>query len=99
MKVWQGISGMILLVVMATTAEAADRPEFALVIKGHQFQPQILTIPANQKVVIIVDNQDATPEEFESHELNREKVIPGLTKGKILIGPLDAGEYPLERKS
>jgi hypothetical protein len=41
-----------------------------------------------------VDNQDATPEEFESHELNREKVIAGKSKATIFIGPLKAGSYP-----
>jgi plastocyanin len=73
---------------------ADDKPEFTLVIKDHQFQPAELTVPAGQKFVIIVDNQDASPEEFESHELNREKVIPASSKGKVFIGPLDAGTYP-----
>lgn len=89
------IMAMLVAVVTAAVAvAAADRPEFKLVIRNHQFQPAELTIPANQKVVIIVDNQDATPEEFESHELNREKVIPASSKGKIFIGPLEAGVYP-----
>jgi len=73
---------------------ADDRPEILLSIKDHKFLPVELTVPAGQKVVIMVDNQDATPEEFESHELNREKVIPASSKGKIFIGPLDAGSYP-----
>jgi len=88
------IMATFVAMTMAVTAIAADKPEFNLVIKDHQFQPVELVIPANQKVVIIVDNQDATPEEFESHELNREKVIPGSSKGKIFIGPLEAGVYP-----
>jgi len=75
-------------------AFAADKPEFTLVIKDHRFQPDVLEIPADQKVVVIVDNQDATAEEFESHELNREKVIPGNSKAKIFLGPLSPGEYP-----
>lgn len=73
---------------------AEDKPEFTLVIKDHKFQPAELTIPADKKVLLIVDNQDPTPEEFESHELNREKVIPGNTKAKIFIGPLKPGTYP-----
>ena len=32
--------------------------------------------------------------EFESYELNREKVIPGLSKGVVFIGPLRPGRYP-----
>jgi len=84
----------ILLSVAAVAVQAADKPEFTLVIKDHKFQPAELTIPAGVKVVIIVDNQDPTPEEFESHELQREKVIPGKTKAKIFVGPLEPGTYP-----
>ena len=38
-------------------------------------------------------NEDATPEEFESHDLNREKVIAGKSKGIVVIGPLKPGTY------
>jgi hypothetical protein len=44
-------------------------------------------------VKLIVHNQDATPEEFESHALNREKVIPPGAKAAIFIGPLKPGRY------
>ena len=77
------------LLVMADEVQ-----EFRLVIKDHQFEPAELTIPAGVKVKLLVDNQDPTPEEFESHELNREKVIPGNSQAKIFVGPLDAGVYP-----
>lgn len=72
---------------------AAAPPEFSLVIKNHRFQPAELTVPAGQKVKLVVENQDATPEEFESHSLNREKVIPGHSKATIWIGPLKPGTY------
>ena len=55
-------------------AMAADT-EVTLVIKDHHFVPSEVRVPAGQKVKLIVENQDATPEEFESHELNREKII------------------------
>jgi hypothetical protein len=42
---------------------------------------------------VVVDNQDATPEEFESHILNREKIVPGNSKATIFIGPLKPGTY------
>ena len=38
-------------------------------------------------------NQDSTPEEFESHDLNREKVVPPGAKATIYIGPLKPGRY------
>lgn len=68
--------------------------EFALAIRNHRFEPAEIRVPANQKVKLIVHNQDATAEEFESHELNREKVIPGGAKANIFIGPLQPGRYP-----
>jgi len=72
---------------------AADK-EFTLVIKDHYFVPSEIRVPAGQKVKLIVENQDATPEEFESHELNREKIIAPKSKVSIFIGPLKAGKYP-----
>jgi hypothetical protein len=72
---------------------AADL-EYTLTIRDHRFEPTELKIPAGKKVKLVIDNQDATSEEFESHALNREKVIPGKSKGSLFIGPLKAGKYP-----
>ena len=72
---------------------AADT-EFTLVIKDHHFVPSEIRVPVGQKVKLIVENQDATPEEFESHELNREKIVAPKSKFSIFIGPLKAGKYP-----
>ena len=68
-------------------------PEALLVIKNHKFEPTELKVPAGQRVKLVVHNQDSTPEEFESHTMNREKVIPGGAKATIYIGPLKPGRY------
>jgi len=81
------------LSLLAAVAYAAT-PEFEIEIRNHLFVPDVLTIPANTKVKLIVYNRDSTPEEFESFELNREKVIMGGRKAIIFIGPLAPGEYP-----
>jgi len=81
------------LLFLVTTANAAT-PVFEIEIRNHLFQPDTVIIPANTKVKLIVYNRDATPEEFESYELNREKVIMGGRKAIIFIGPLAPGEYP-----
>ncbi|MBK8286251.1 MAG: cupredoxin domain-containing protein [Ahniella sp.] len=75
-------------------AAHAEAPSFTIEIKGHLFYPAELEIPANTKVRLIVINRDPTPEEFESYELNREKVIMGGAQAVIFIGPLAAGDYP-----
>lgn len=79
---------------LSFAAAAADPPEFTLTIRDHKFEPAELTVPAGQKVKLKVVNADATPEEFESHELNREKVIPGNATATVYVGPLKPGEYP-----
>ena len=72
----------------------AKTPIFELEIRDHLFHPDELVIPANTKIKLIVYNRDSTPEEFESYELNREKVIMGGRKANVFIGPLEPGEYP-----
>lgn len=71
----------------------ADEPEALLVIKNHRFEPAELKVPAGKRVKLVVHNQDSTPEEFESHTMNREKVIPGGAKATLYIGPLKPGRY------
>ena len=73
---------------------AAETPIFTLEIRDHLFFPSELVLPANKKVKLSIKNQDSTPEEFESYELNREKVIPGKSRAIVFIGPLKTGEYP-----
>ncbi len=75
-------------------AAYAAPPEFELEIRDHLFLPDELRVPAGQKVKLVIYNRDPTPEEFESYELNREKVIMGNSKAIIFIGPLKLGEYP-----
>ena len=73
---------------------ADDVPTFEVSIKNHKFEPAALEVPANKKLKLVVKNQDATAEEFESYELNREKVVPANSQGIVFIGPLDPGTYP-----
>jgi len=72
---------------------ALAEPEATLVIKNHRFEPAELKVPVGQRVKLTVHNQDATPEEFESHKLNREKVVPPGAKVVVYIGPLTKGSY------
>jgi plastocyanin len=92
MKTYLPLFAWFLLGVSAPAA-AAD-PEVTLVIRDHRFEPAELRVPAGKKIKIVIDNQDATAEEFESHELNREKVIPPKSKVPVFIGPLAPGRYP-----
>lgn len=79
--------------VVAAPVLAADTVEMSIVIKDHRFDPQELKVPAGKVIELTVDNQDPTPEEFESPVLKVEKIIPGHSKGKVRFGPLTADTY------
>lgn len=83
-----------LLFCLYVLSAYAATPEFRIEIKDHLFFPAELTVPANTKVKLRIFNLDPTPEEFESYELNREKVIVGNSQTVIFIGPLLPGAYP-----
>ena len=87
------VVAMFLLLPVYQTVYGAT-PEIELIIKDHLFFPSTLEIPARQKVRVRIINQDPTPEEFESFELNREKLVVGNGEVVIFIGPLEPGEYP-----
>ncbi len=86
---------VIVLASLALTAPAlaAETQTIDLVIKDHKFIPSTLSIPADTKVKLNVKNEDPTPEEFESYDLKREKIIPGNSQAIINVGPLKAGTY------
>ena len=82
---------LLTVLLFPFTAQAAD---LLLTIKDHQFQPAELVVPSGTKIKLRIDNQDSTPEEFDSYLLNREKVIAAHSTGIIFIGPLTPGRYP-----
>ena len=83
----------VLVTCVLNAAPAVAEETYLIVIKEHRMNPTELSVPAGQKIKLLVDNQDATPEEFESFTLNREKIIPGNSKATIYIGPLKPGTY------
>lgn len=86
---------VVIMTVAGLPAAWAQVPAASpvLTIRNQAFQPRTLTIPAGQKIKITVKNDDAIPAEFESSDLNQEKVIPGGTALPVYVGPLKAGTY------
>jgi len=82
---------LVLLLLPVVTLAAEEIP---LVIKNHHFDPAELRVPPGQKLKLAIRNLDDTPEEFESYQLNREKVIGAGQSASIYIGPLKPGRYP-----
>ena len=87
------LAGALISASLLATGAFAAEPEVLLVIKNHRFEPAEVKVPAGQRVKLVVHNQDSTAEEFESHDLNREKIVPPGAKATIFIGPLKPGRY------
>lgn len=88
------LAASALVAVLAGPGALASDASFSLVIRDHHFTPDTLQVPAGKRIKLTIENADPTPEEFESHALNREKVIPGNSTSSIYIGPLEPGTYP-----
>ncbi len=85
-------AGLVLgATAFATGARADDG--YNLTINGKAFQPNELTVPAGEKITLTVKNLNTTPSEFESADLNREKVVTGGNSITVFIGPLRPGSY------
>lgn len=87
-----GGAALLAAAMLAVPVSAAD-DVYTISINDHRFEPEEIIIPAGKKVKLVVKNMDATPEEFESYELDREKVIAAGGEVVIFIGPLDPGTY------
>jgi plastocyanin len=88
------LTALSLFAINAFAANSsAQNTEFRIVIKNHKFTPENLEVPAGEKIKLIVENQDKTPEEFESHDLNREKIIAGGKSATIFLDSLKPGTY------
>jgi len=64
-----------------------------LQFQNHRFVPDRIEVPAGRKFELHVKNTDSTADEFESTDLNREKLVtPGQTI-TVFLGPLSPGTY------
>jgi heme/copper-type cytochrome/quinol oxidase subunit 2 len=87
------LAHVLLALLLAWPAAAADTPTASLTIRNRAFEPTELEVPAGQKIELHVRNADAAASEFESDELHREKVVPAGQEVVVFIGPLRAGRY------
>jgi plastocyanin len=78
---------------LAANASAEGLPVFRLHIKNAVFSPATIEVPAGEKFKLMVENEGPSAEEFESAELNREKVVGPGQAIALFIGPLSPGTY------
>jgi hypothetical protein len=85
---------LALCAALGAPAVADELPTIAVTIKDHRFDPAEIHVPQGKPVVLVITNEDATPEEFDSTALKIEKVIVGGTHGTVRLRPLGPGRYP-----
>lgn len=88
------VSGVaaVCVAVVALAPVWADQ-ELVLTIRNHRFEPPEIRAAAGDPILLKVTNADATPEEFESASLNREKLIRGGGTVTIRLPALKPGSY------
>jgi len=77
----------------AAEAKPVHKKVYVIQIKDHKFIPAQLVVPAGKKIKLRIENLDKTAEEFESYDLNREKIVAGTRKITVYVGPLKPGIY------
>lgn len=82
---------LIILLFFPSIVFGVDEVEIR--IKDHKFIPEQLTLRLGEKYKLVIKNEDISAEEFESHDLRREKLVAGGRVIKIPIGPLNPGKY------
>jgi len=88
------VLGLLSVAIRVGAASAAEVvAPIEIHIKDHRFHPDVIEIPASTKVRLIVHNDDAEPEEFESEDFNSEKVIRPGRSATIFLPPMRPGEY------
>ncbi|MGH6828584.1 MAG: cupredoxin domain-containing protein [Rhizomicrobium sp.] len=85
---------VLILVALAIAAPALAEAPIPVVLKDHKFHPSEIHVKANAPAVIMLANQDATAEEFDSTALQVEKVVAGNSRGDVRLRALAPGRYP-----
>ena len=87
------LATVLLAGLLAGVSQARAEDVLQLEFRQHRFVPDHIVVPANVKFKLMVKNNDDTADEFESVDLNREKLVtPGQTV-TVFLGPLSPGSY------
>lgn len=86
-------SAALLAALVLVPAWAQELPSFNLTIKAGRFYPEVIEVPANTKFRLLIKNEGPGPEEFESAELRKEKVLAPGASSFLIFQPLKPGSY------
>ena len=84
----------LFLALFPVSGSLADEdPVFVIGFADGRIQPPVLEVPAGRRFKLELHNNGASPVEFESIELRKEKVLAPVADSFVVIAPLDPGEY------
>jgi len=87
--------GLFLAGLCLCGPSVADEPvRINVTLKDHRFEPAEIHVQTGKPTILLVTNEDATAEEFDSSALKVEKVIVGGHYATIRLRPLGPGRYP-----
>ncbi|HLF85592.1 MAG TPA: cupredoxin domain-containing protein [Nitrospiria bacterium] len=81
------------LTLVPSKVSAAEEEEIKITIKDGKFDPQEVKVKSGKKIKLIVTNSDKSAAEFESVDLDREKVVRPGQSITILLSKLEPGTY------
>lgn len=78
----------------ALPAHGDELPTYELRIRAGRFIPETIEVPAGTKFRLSIRNEGPGPEEFESDEPKKEKVLAAGAASFLIYQPLKPGSYP-----
>ena len=92
------VSATVWLAAMLTVAPRSSAAEelyqVQLTARDGRFYPEVLEVPADRRFKIVIRNEGPGPEEFESENPHREKVLSAGATSFLIFPALKPGVYP-----
>jgi hypothetical protein len=79
--------------IAVAPAQAQEPATYEITLKDRAFTPAELKVPAGQAFMIKLNNVNAVPAEFESHDLNIEKIAAGNSSIVVKVKALKPGRH------
>jgi hypothetical protein len=83
-----------MLAATPVSSAAEELYQVQLTAKDGHFHPEVLEVPANRRFKIVIKNEGPGPEEFESNNPHREKVLGAGATSFVIFPALKPGIYP-----
>ncbi|MDN3576406.1 cupredoxin domain-containing protein [Chitinimonas viridis] len=83
----------LVLLLTASTSIAGELITHTITAEHGRLSPAVLTVPAGQRIKLVLRNGGQSPIEFENLRLRVEKVLAPGASSFVVLNPLRPGEY------